>query len=84
MSELRLGPIHEEAFARAFRVWRTLWKVVLVVPYEWPYRDGDSIYIDAGTWYVLGRRRAISKAKRMVRKHRYRMAVLPRPELMIR
>ncbi len=84
MGELRLGPIHEEVFARIFKVRRPLWKITLVVPYAWPYRDGDDIEIEAGTWYAFGRRRAVKKARRIVAKHRARMATFPRPELVIR
>lgn len=84
MIKLRLGPMHEEAFVRLFRPWSPLWKIVLVVPYAWPYRDGEDIMIDAGIWYVLGRRRAINKARRIVAKHRARMAALPRPNIVIR
>lgn len=79
---VRIGPRHEDACARVSRVWRLVWKIVLVVPYEWPY--GDNIGIDAGTWYALGRRRAIARAHRVIAKHRAWAATTPRPEVVIR
>lgn len=69
MQEYAPGIIRDrDAYARVGRVGRWTWRIELIIPMMWPGSDLREVP-HSETWTVLGRKRALRKARRIVNQH---------------